>query len=110
MSNAIYGLEWGTLNLFLKIFGFLVHALDYPDSLLPLVLEVEHVEMFLLSRDGSPFLGDPSLELVPLSVNAGGRRLFSLLNTVDVSLLEALVVLKGLISHGHHFLVVFPSQ
>jgi hypothetical protein len=66
--------------------------------------------MFLLRRDGTPFLGDPSLELVPLPVNAGGRGLFSLLNPVDVSLLETLVVLKSLLSHGNHFLEVFPIQ
>ena len=94
----------------LKIFRLLVHALDYPESLLSLGLEVKHVEMFLLSRDGNPFFGDPSLELVPLSVNARGRRLFSLLNTVDISFLEALVVLQGLIPHGHHFIIVFSVQ
>ena len=99
MSNTVNRLERRTLNLLLNVSSLLINFLNYSCSLLPLILEVKHIEVFVSGRDLLSFLGNPLLEFVSLSRYASGGGLMPSLKAVNVALLQALVIFDSFFSH-----------
>ena len=99
MSNTVNRLERRTLNLLLNVSSLLINFLNYSCSLLPLILEVKHIEVFVSGRDLLSLLDNPLLEFISLSRYASGGGLMPSLKAVNVALLQALVIFDSFFSH-----------